>query len=83
MKLTATQFRKDLFPVLERALHGETVEVTYRGSVVKLVPAQRASKLARAKRQHALVGNPNSIIRSDARTMAEMQAARRKDWSEL
>jgi antitoxin (DNA-binding transcriptional repressor) of toxin-antitoxin stability system len=68
---------------LERALHGETVEVTYKGSAVKLVPAQRASKLARAKRQHALVGDPDSIIRSDARTMAEMEAAWREDWSEL
>ncbi len=83
MKLTATEFRKSLFPLLERALHGETVEVVYRGAIVKLVPSQSASKLARAKRQHALLCDPDSIVQSDRALMAEMESEWRKDWGDM
>ncbi|MGO9096540.1 MAG: type II toxin-antitoxin system prevent-host-death family antitoxin [Bryobacteraceae bacterium] len=83
MKLTATEFRKSLFPLLERALHGETVEVVYRGAVVKLVPSQSASKLARAKRQHALLCDPDSIVHSDRGLLAEMESEWRKDWGDM
>jgi antitoxin (DNA-binding transcriptional repressor) of toxin-antitoxin stability system len=76
----ATEFRKRLFPVLERALRGETIEVVYRGAIVKLVPGQSASKLARAKRQHALLCDPDSIVHTDRALMAELEAERRKDW---
>ncbi|MGA2326326.1 MAG: type II toxin-antitoxin system prevent-host-death family antitoxin [Bryobacteraceae bacterium] len=80
MKLTATEFRKSLFPLLERALHGEPVEVVYKGAVVKLVPSQSPSKLARAKRQHALLCDPDSIIHSDSALIEEMESQWRKDW---
>ena len=83
MKLTATEFRKNTFQVLERALQGETVEVQYKGSTVKLVAGQPASKLARAKRQHALLCDPDVIIESDKAVMSKMEAGWRKDWSKL
>ncbi|MBM3745740.1 MAG: hypothetical protein FJW34_08070 [Acidobacteria bacterium] len=83
MKLTATEFRKSLFPLLGRALRGETVEVVYRGSVLRLVPSQSGSKLARAKRQSALLCDPDSIIHTDERLMAEMESEWRKDWSQM
>lgn len=83
MKLTATEFRKSLFPLLEKALHGESVEVSYKGATVKLVPSQSSSKLARAKRQHALVCDPESIVHSDKELMAEMEAEWRADWKRL
>lgn len=81
--MTATEFRKSLFPLLEKALHGESVEVSYKGATVKLVPSQSSSKLARAKRQHALVCDPESIVHSDKELMAEMEAEWRADWKRL
>jgi hypothetical protein len=83
MKLTATEFRKSLFPLLGRALRGEAVEVVYKGSVLRVVPSQSGSKLARAKPQHALLCDPASIIHTDERLMAEMESQWREDWSQM
>ena len=74
MRVTATEFGKSLFPVLERALRGETIEVVYKGAIVKLVPSPSASKLARAKRQHALLCDPGSIVHSDRALLAERES---------
>jgi hypothetical protein len=74
MRLTATEFRKSLFPVLERALRSEAIEVVYKGTIFKLAPSQFASKLARAKRQHALLCDPGSIVHSDRGLMAELDS---------
>lgn len=83
MRLTATEFRNSLFPVLERALRGETIEVVYKGTIVKLVPSQSASKLARAKRQHAMLCDLGSIVHSDRALMAELESEWRKDWGDV
>ncbi|MGA2433874.1 MAG: hypothetical protein ABSG25_01170 [Bryobacteraceae bacterium] len=83
MKLTATEFRKGLFPLLERALCGESVEVVYKGAIVKLVPSQSSSKLARAKRQTALLCDPDSIVNSDKELLADMEAEWREGWKRL
>jgi antitoxin (DNA-binding transcriptional repressor) of toxin-antitoxin stability system len=72
-----------MFLMLQRALHGEPVEVTYKGSSVKLVPAQPASKLARAKRQNALCCDPQAIVHSDAKLLARLDAQWRKEWSRM
>lgn len=83
MKLSATEFRKSLFPLLDRALRGEAIEVAYKGAVVRLVPSQSSSKLARAKRQHALLCDPDSIIHSDDGLLKQMESEWKKDWNEL
>jgi prevent-host-death family protein len=38
MKVTSTEFRKNLFQIVERALRGEFVEVAHKGRVIRLVP---------------------------------------------
>ena len=38
MKVTSTEFRKNLFQIVERALQGEFVEVAHKGRLVRLVP---------------------------------------------
>lgn len=83
MRVTATEFRRTLFSSLERALGGQTVEVVYKGVTVRLVPTRPASKLARARRQHALRCDPGSIVESDSQLLGEMQAEWRKDWGEM
>jgi prevent-host-death family protein len=83
MSLTATQFRKDLFSVLDRVSKGETVEITYKGSTLKVVPSPPKSKLARLKKRDILLCDPDSIIGSDPELMAEMEAEWEKDWRDL
>lgn len=76
MELKATEFRKDLFKVLDMALHGEPVEIAYKGSKLRLVAPAGGSKLAGAVRRHALVVDPQSIVESDAELMADLE----KGW---
>ena len=76
--ITATNFRKNLFQVFERAVHGEAVEITWKGSKLRLVPPQSGSKLERAVRRHALLVPPDSIVESDAGLIEDLE----KKWSE-
>ena len=80
MGMTATQLRKELFTVLEEVSHGEPAEVAYKGATIKIVAAQGGSKLARAKRQHALLVDPESIVESDSALLNEMDAKLAEDW---
>ena len=83
MKLTATEFRKNLFTVLERVVEGETVEIGYKGSSVRITSSSFTSKLARAKRRRALLCDPDAIVHSDKKLLTEMEAEWRKDWKKL
>ncbi len=77
MELNATDLRRNLFKVLDRALRGESVEITYKGSKLRLVPPAGGSKLAGAVRRHALLVDPQSIVESDANLMADLN----KKWA--
>ena len=79
MELTATNFRKHLFQVLERAAGGEAIDITWKGSRLRLSRPQSGSKLARAVRRHALLVSPDSIVESDAALMTELEAQWRRD----
>jgi prevent-host-death family protein len=78
-ELTATNLRKHLFEVLDQAIQGEVVEITYKGSKLRLAPTQNTSKLARAVRRSTLLVNPDSIVESDPELMAELEQGWRKD----
>ena len=47
MNITATNLRRDLFQVMERAKEGEEVVITHKGAQFRLVPEQPVSKLDR------------------------------------
>src|SRR5690349_16397236 len=83
MNVNATEFRKDLFKLLERALGGEAVEVAYKGATVRVAASSGQSKLARARRQHALISDPDAIVGSDRKLMAKLEAEWRKEWGKL
>jgi antitoxin (DNA-binding transcriptional repressor) of toxin-antitoxin stability system len=80
---TATEFRKNLFTLLERVAHGETVEVSYKKAVIRLSAQGVSSKLSRAKRQHALLVDPQSIVHSDDELVNEMESEAGRDWVDL
>ena len=83
MGMSATEFRKDLFKVLEKVIGGETVEIAYKGSMIRVAPARSGSKLARAKRRRALLCDPQAIVTSDPKLMVEFEREWRKDWKKL
>jgi antitoxin (DNA-binding transcriptional repressor) of toxin-antitoxin stability system len=83
MSHPATEFRKSLFSLLERVAHGETVEVSYKTAVIRLSTQDTSSKLARAKRQHALLVDPDSIAHSDRDLLREVEREAEQDWAEL
>lgn len=80
---TTTEFRKHLFPLLERVVQGELIEVTYKGVTIRLSAERTTSKLARAKRQDTLLVNPDSIISSDPEFVKEIEGELNRDWSDL
>ena len=79
MQVSATEFRKNLFKLLERALRGEPVEVIYKGSSVQVAARGVHAKLERAKRQHAQVGDPDEIVHTDKKLMAALESKWRKE----
>lgn len=83
MSMNATQFRKELFSVLERVLAGETVDVSYKGASVRVTAVGSSSKLSRAKRRPTLLCDPDSIVQSDPKVLKKMEAEWTKDWNKL
>jgi hypothetical protein len=74
----ATNFRKHMFEILDLAIHGEQIGISYKGSMVMLSTPPGESKLARAVRRNALLVDPDSIVSSDAGLMDELQ----EKWAE-
>jgi hypothetical protein len=83
MRLSATDFRKNLFTVLEKALAGENVEVVYKGSSLRVSGAGAGSKLARAKRQDLFLCDPDSVVSSDKEQLAEFEKEWAREWKSL
>jgi prevent-host-death family protein len=74
MKVTATEFRKNMFKLVEKALTGELVEVSHRGRTVRLVPEKPISKLSRLKNMHVIVGTPEELDKALNKLTRETQA---------
>lgn len=83
MPMTATEFRKNLFTVLERVLAGETVDILYKGSAVRVTADGSSTKLSRAKRRDTLLCDPDAIVHSDPELLKKMEAEWTKDWKKL
>jgi antitoxin (DNA-binding transcriptional repressor) of toxin-antitoxin stability system len=47
MTVTATDFRKNLFQLVERALNGELIEIVHKNRTIRLSPSEPNSKLSR------------------------------------
>jgi antitoxin (DNA-binding transcriptional repressor) of toxin-antitoxin stability system len=82
MVVTITQFRQQLFALVERAAKGETVEFLHKEQRFRLVPETATSKLGRIGPLDII--NHDSNISSDSqRLLDEMQAEWHQDWSEI
>jgi prevent-host-death family protein len=82
MEVTITQFRKELFKLVDGAMAGGVVWVTHRGRRFRIMPdGDPTSRFARITPLKIVNSNaPNSA--EDA-LQAEMRAEWEKDWSEL
>ncbi len=74
MQITATNFRKDMFQVFERAKQGEEVLVSHKGEQFRLVPEKPVSKLSRLRPIQLL--NPGS-------TEADEEKMKQDIWDEM
>jgi antitoxin (DNA-binding transcriptional repressor) of toxin-antitoxin stability system len=82
MRVTITEFRKDLFTLVERVIAGDTVEFTHHGTTIRLVvPEARSSRLDRLTPRQ--ITNPELPDEAELRLQAEMWAEIEKDWTEL
>ncbi|MCX6615372.1 MAG: type II toxin-antitoxin system prevent-host-death family antitoxin [Acidobacteria bacterium] len=74
MKITASKLRENVYRILDQAIAtGTPVEIVRKGRIVRIVPAKRASKLARLKKRRGFDGDPDDIIGMDWS----------KEWTEL
>ncbi len=81
MKVTSTEFRENLFQIVERAIQGEFVEVLHKERVVRFVPGEKASKLSRLVRRATINGTPEDLQRGQGQLDAEMRTSWEKKWN--
>lgn len=83
MAITASDFRKDLFRLLDKAAHGEAVEISYRGTTLRVVAdAHLLPKLSRVKKRNILAVPPEDIV-SNEPAVREMEAAWEEESREI
>lgn len=74
MKVTSTEFRKNLFQIVERAIQGEFVEVVHKGRLVRLVPGDKLSKMARLVARDTIRGTVEDLEKAQDQLDAEMRS---------
>ena len=63
MKVTASELRQNVYSILDDTLEtGVPVEILRKGRVLRIVPDQKPSKLARLKKRPCVVGDLDSIV---------------------
>jgi antitoxin (DNA-binding transcriptional repressor) of toxin-antitoxin stability system len=79
MEVPITQFRREIFSLVNQALDGGEVWVTHKGRRLKIVPEGKpASRLSRITPMDVMV-DPNFDI-NDPAFKGEMQAGMEKVW---
>ena len=79
MEVTITQFRRELFTLVNQAMDGAELWVTHKGRRFKITPEKpKGSKLSRLTRRDFI----NYDVPEDA-LRKEMFEAMQKDWDEI
>jgi len=81
MKVTSTEFRKNLFQIVERALKGEFIEVAHKGRLIRLVPGDKPRKLSHLIARDTIVGSLEDLDRAQAELDAEMRTQWEEKWA--
>lgn len=75
MKVTSTEFRKNLFQIVDRSLQGEFVEIIHKGRNIRLVPGDKPSKMSRLVQRDTICGTPDDLERGQRELDDEMRTA--------
>jgi len=87
MKVTITEFRKNLFKLVEKVIAGESVEFVHQGTTIRLVVPEgsNSSKLDRLTPRQ--IANPEMSEKDHQAAQRQMQAEMlteiEKDWAEI
>ena len=80
MKVTSTEFRKNLFQIVERVLQGELVEVAHKGRLIRLVPENKPLKLSRLVQRDTINGTAEDLARAQGQLDEELRASWEGKW---
>lgn len=78
MQITATNFRKDMFQVFDRAKQGEEVLVSHKGEQFRLIPEKPVDKLSRIR--PVPVFHPDSTEADERKMKQEILAEMEAEW---
>ena len=74
MRITASKLQENIYQILDEAIStGTPIEVVRKGTVLRIVPEKRVSKLSRLKKRKGFHGDPDDVIGMDWL----------REWSEL
>jgi antitoxin (DNA-binding transcriptional repressor) of toxin-antitoxin stability system len=80
VRVTSTEFRKNLFQIVERAIQGEFVEVLHKGRVVRLVPGDKPSKMSRLIPRDTMHGTSEDLDLGQRQLDDEMRTLWEEKW---
>ncbi len=81
MEVTITQFRREMFELVNRALDGTEVWVRHKGRRFRIAPeGQTTNRLSRITPMEIL--NPEAPSLNDPALKAELQAEMEKAWED-
>ena len=82
MNVTITQFRKEIFELVNQALHGDEVWVTYKGNRFRITPEIKpGGRLSQITPLEVI--NPDLSITDNSSLQEEMERAWEDDWATL
>lgn len=66
MRLTASKLRENVYRILDQVLDtGVPVEIRRKGTMVRIIPVEPPSKLARLVQRDYMRGDPEAIVHLD------------------
>jgi prevent-host-death family protein len=80
MTVTATEFRKNLFQLMERALNGERIEIVHKNRTIRLFPTEPKSKLSRLVQRDTLNCAPEEFDKAARAQDDEMRQQWEQKW---
>lgn len=82
MDISITQFRRNLFELVNSALEGNEVWIKHRGARLRIAPEREpGSRLSRVTPLDVI--NPDASALQDSSMQEEMARAWERDWSTL
>ena len=83
MEVTATQFRKDMFSLMTKALDGETITMTYKGKRLRVVAEDVKPKSIWDRITPMEIENPAVGPEAEEQMKRDMWAEIEADWKDI